>query len=368
MLKFYFIVNGPGEISGWLYPLINWVKNKDLYWIKYIDFYVILVPCQYATGEERKFLEKFNFFKEIIPPDDYWKNFGKRPKGKNIIFHFGGDLFFNGFLGKIWKSYTIAYVEKRYPWLFLYDFIYSTKELNDKKIKYVGDLRFENINRKAFSIESNKIALFPGSRDYALRFYFPFYVALIKELNRYFPEFKFIFFLSPFLKNDIISQYLNKLNLLIKELPIEIKILDDWKKEINNFLFAITLPGTTTIQLGYSGIPMLVILPLHRPEYLPMEGLTHYLKGSIKNYFIELYLRRNKYLSLPNKYKPGVIPEIVGRFSFKKVVKYLLEILENKGLIEKIHYDLLDIFPEIERSPSEIIWSEIYYEILEKNL
>ncbi|MGB9856597.1 MAG: hypothetical protein ACPLKX_00440 [Dictyoglomaceae bacterium] len=366
MLDFYFIVNGPGEISGWLYPLINWIKEKNLDWMRDIDFHALLVPCQFATGEEKRVLEEFDFFKEIIPSKDYWKNFSKKPKSKNIIFHFGGDLFFNGFLGKMWKSYSMAYIEKKHPWLFLFNRVYSSKDLKNSRIKFVGDLRIENINRNAFSKESNRIALFPGSRSYALRFYFPFYSTLIKEINKSYPELKFTIFLSQFLNKEIIEYYLARLSPLLRDLPIEIKILRDWKKEMNNFLFAITLPGTTTLQLGYSGIPMLVILPLHRPEYLPLEGLSHFLKGKIRNYLVEIYLKKNPYLALPNRHKPGVVPEIIGKFDFKKVVKYLLDILGNRDLIEKIHMNLIEIFPGMEKYPSEIIWSDIH-EVLEKN-
>ncbi len=366
MFNFYFIVNGPGEIAGWLYPLVDWVKKRSFDWIKDINFYTILVPCQFATGEEKRVLEEFNFFKEIIPPDLYWKNFVNKPKGKNIIFHFGGDLFFNGILSKIWKSYSIAYIEKKYFWLFLFNLVYSSKDLKDPKIRYVGELRFENLNKNAFSKKSNRIALFPGSRDYALRFYFPFYLALIKEIYKLYPDLQFTFFLSQFLRRETIDQYLRKLNSLLKELPIEIKILKNWKEQVNDFLFALTLPGTTTLQLGYSGIPMLVLLPLHRPEYLPIEGFGHFLKGRFRNFLVEIYLKNNPYLAIPNKYKRGVVPEIIGRFNYKKVIKYILDILENRELIEKMHMELIGIFPELDVSPSEIIWSDIY-EILEKN-
>ncbi|MCX7845384.1 MAG: hypothetical protein N2312_02105 [Dictyoglomaceae bacterium] len=366
MFDFYFIINGPGEISGWLYPLISWIKERDLDWVKNINFYTILVPCQFATGEEKRVLEEFNFFKEIISSNKYWENFIYKPKNKNIIFHLGGDLFFNGVLGKIWRSFSIAYVEKKYSWLFLYKNIYSSKDLKDPKIKYVGELRFENLNRYAFSKKSNRVALFPGSRDYALRFYLPFYLALIKEICKFYPELQFTIFLSQFLRRDITEKILMRLYPLLRDLPVEIEVLRDWKKQVNNFLFAITLPGTTTLQLGYSGIPMLVLLPLHRPEYLPMEGFANFIKGKVRNLLINIYLKKNSYLALPNKYKPGVVPEIIGRFDFKKVIKYILKIMDNRELIEKIHGDLIEIIPEICTYPSEIIWSDIY-EILEKD-
>ncbi|MEN2984072.1 MAG: hypothetical protein ABDH25_03495 [Dictyoglomaceae bacterium] len=367
MFNFYFIVNGPGEISGWLYPLISYIKEKNLDWTKNVNFYTILVPCQFATGEEERVLEEFSFFKKIFSPNEYWKNFIYKPQNKNIIFHLGGDLFFNGILGKLWKSYSIAYIEKKYTWTFLFNLIYSSKDFKNPKMKYVGELRFENLNRSAFSKESNRIAFFPGSRDYALRFYLPFYLALIKEIHKFYPDLKFVIFISQFLRKDVVGKFLLRFNSFIRELPIDIEFLRDWRKQINNLFFAVTLPGTITLQLGYSGIPMLVLLPLHRPEYLPMEGLANFLKGRIRNLVIDIYLKKNLYLSFPNKYSPGVVPEIIGKFDFKKVIKYFLEILGDRELIERMHKNLIEIFPDNNIRPSEIIWGDIY-EILEKNI
>lgn len=40
---------------------------------------------------------------------------------------------------------------------------------------------------------------------------------------------------------------------------------------------AITIPGTNTLELALAGLPSLVLLPLHKPEMLPLEGLWHWL-------------------------------------------------------------------------------------------
>ncbi|PMQ01844.1 MAG: hypothetical protein CBR30_04035 [Dictyoglomus sp. NZ13-RE01] len=365
MNDFYFLVNGPGEIAGWLYPLVKTLKRKSFNWIKDTNFYCVLVPCQFATGEEKKVVESFNFFKRIFTPEEYYGLFRRKKQGKTIVFHLGGDLFFNGILSKIWNAYSIAYIEKKYFWDFFFDKVYSSRFLS-QKIKCVGDLRFENLNRNAFSVHSNKIALFPGSRDYALRFYLPFYMALIKEINRFYPNLSFTFFFSPFLRSEVINYYLKRLSPIMENLPIEIKILKDWEEDIKDILFSITLPGTTTIQLAYSGIPMLVILPLHRPEYLPLEGIAHFLKGKVRNKLVDFYLKKNPYLALPNRYKEGIVKEIVGKFNFQDVLKYLLDILNDRNVIYKMHKDLEETFPLMEINPSEVIWSDLN-EILEKN-
>jgi hypothetical protein len=35
---------------------------------------------------------------------------------------------------------------------------------------------------------------------------------------------------------------------------------------------ALTIPGTNTLELGIAGVPAVVVLPLNRPEIIPLEG------------------------------------------------------------------------------------------------
>ena len=40
---------------------------------------------------------------------------------------------------------------------------------------------------------------------------------------------------------------------------------------------AVTIPGTNTLELGIAGVPSLVLLPLNKPEVIPLEGPGHWL-------------------------------------------------------------------------------------------
>ncbi|HOP95492.1 MAG TPA: hypothetical protein PL130_06975 [Dictyoglomaceae bacterium] len=357
MTKFYFIANGPGEISGWLYPLVQWIKIFNPPWAEDMEFCLILNKCQFASGQEEKVVKSWNFFKEIVPPDDYWEKFKSKPNEETIVFHIGGDLFFNLLLAKRWNGISLAYVEKEFWAERFYRRVYSNKPLKPSNSLCVGDLRFDFLPENSFSIDSKKIALFPGSRAYGLRFYLPFYVALVREITKSFPDLSFTVFFSPFLDPNEKNNILSKLEPIWRNLPIEMKELNDMG-EIKDYLFAITLPGTNTLQLSYMKIPILVILPLHRPEFLPLEGLGNLVKGRFRDYIINLYLAKNPYLALPNKIKPGIVPEIVGKFKFEDVLKYFRSLLENRDEIENIHKNLLLSFNKDYLS-SQLIWEDI---------
>ncbi len=364
MNKIYFLVNGPGEISGWLYPLVKWIQEFKPSWAKSFSFNSIVVPCQFASGEEEKVLRSWNFFEEIIPSNKYWSLFKDRVKDENLVlFHIGGDLYFNFVLSKRWKSIPVAYVEK-YFWIEkFYKRVYTLRDIKLRNSIFVGDLRFDFLPKDAFS-DNNKIVLFPGSRSYALKFFIPFYLALVKELVKDFPKLNFTFFISPFVNERIVKNTLKKLHPLIKELPVNFETLDDMNK-LKGYLMAITLPGTTTLQLAYTKIPMIVILPLHKPDFIPLEGMANLLRGKLREKLIGFYLRKNPYLALPNQIHPGIVPEIVGKFQYKEVLNYIKEILYNRESLKKIHKMMGEKFNK-DYLTSELIWKDLYYEILSK--
>lgn len=363
MKEVFFLVNGPGEISGWLYPLIRWIKDYNPSWVRDFSFNVILTPCQFASGEEENVLRSWQFFNKIIPSREYWNCFRPINKEESILFHIGGDLFFNLILSKIWKSIPVAYVEKEFWSERFYKRVYSVKNIKISNSITVGDLRFDFLPNNGFS-EKGKIALFPGSRAYGLRFYIPFYLVLVRELIKDFNDLSFTMFFSPFINKEIKAKIINKFKPFLEVLPIEIQDLDDMT-ELKDYSLAITLPGTNTIQLAYMKIPMFVILPLHRTEFIPLEGLANVIKGRLRDKLIEVYLSKNPYLALPNKLYPGIVPEIVGKFKFKDVVIMLKKILYNREILIKIHMELKEKFNKDYLS-SEIIWNDIYNEVLKK--
>jgi lipid-A-disaccharide synthase len=96
---------------------------------------------------------------------------------------------------------------------------------------------------------------------------------------------------------------------------------------------AITIPGTNTLELALAGLPALVLLPLHKPEMLPLEGFWHWLLSGpglrgLKQRFVWRLAARLPHLALPNLWlNERVFPELRGVFSPAEVASAGLELL-----------------------------------------
>jgi lipid-A-disaccharide synthase len=98
---------------------------------------------------------------------------------------------------------------------------------------------------------------------------------------------------------------------------------------------ALTIPGTSTLEMGFLGLPAVVLLPLHKPEAIPVpiEGLLHWiglLPGGrwLRHEIVRRLEARIPHLALPNQYLgERLYPEMRGIFSPADVARSALEVL-----------------------------------------
>jgi lipid-A-disaccharide synthase len=116
---------------------------------------------------------------------------------------------------------------------------------------------------------------------------------------------------------------------------LEVAVLDEPQRytAMRQASLAITIPGTNTLELALAGLPSLVLLPLHKPEMLPLEGIWHWflsLPGArpFKQKFVRDLVSRIPHLALPNQWlDERVFPELRGVFSPAEVAAAGLELL-----------------------------------------
>src|SRR5690606_9488165 len=80
-------------------------------------------------------------------------------------------------------------------------------------------------------------------------------------------------------------------------------------------------PGTNTLELGIAGVPAIVLLPMNRPELIPLEGAGHWLGliplvgRYLKRYAVKLFVEGLSVpVSLPNRLTgEDLMVEINGR-------------------------------------------------------
>jgi hypothetical protein len=148
-----------------------------------------------------------------------------------------------------------------------------------------------------------------------------------------------------------------------KRVPVLEGGLDLWGEGID---FAVTLPGTNTVQLAYRGIPSLVVSPLNKPELIPIEGAFGLLKWvpvigkPVLRKAVLRHVKQYPYAALPNIYEnEQIFPELFGVIRTRDITETVGRVLSEDGG-GAIRAKLARFRPE--RSPVSIIADQVWGE------
>jgi len=394
-LDLVFFSNGPGEISTWVKPVLRkFMKNDSL-----VEMYrpiLVIHPCQFASGKEVEVGRKLDGIELVIGARDYLKIifFGKRYvrrrgwsfSGEGVIISLGGDLMHPVlFKKRIGGRYRLfAYTnnggwEKNYEKIFVRNDYVKQKLLSrgvdNEKIVVTGDLVYSSIekrrNRKsaraALGVSDEEIccAILPGSRDFEVRYMLPVFMRAIEKVIKEIHGLRPFILKSPFATEEILKEAVENggnireaeatggeivefdklvaFSRIIRtsggvDIPLLEGGLDEWGEA---FDFAITVPGTNTIQLAYRGIPALVITPLNKPELIPVEGLFGLLKWipifgkPVLRKIALKYAEKFPFSSLPNMYMGyEILPELFGVIKTEDIIDKVKSIIKEKTYLE----------------------------------
>ena len=174
------------------------------------------------------------------------------------------------------------------------------------------------------------IALLPGSRPEHLQ------VALPIMLNMANDRDDVTVILSPFALDSDVSYF----KALYPTVNFH-RLIDT--NDLAHFKYALTIPGTNTMQLAYLNIPYVMIFPTHESNILRMTGLIGLLLlipilGAVLKFLVlNLSVRKNKIYSLPNRqFKSHVCPEIIGRFKIDEAKSQFLTFINDDDQYVKI--------------------------------
>jgi len=378
--------NGPGEVSTWVIPVVEWIKSRENLRNAY-RVILVIHPCQFASGTEHIVAKSLYGIELVINPGDYLKIILTGYKRKRyffskegIIFSLGGDLMHPVLFKKRLKGRHKLYAytnncgwERHYEKIFVRnDYIrnkFLDRGVSQDKIKIVGDLvysslKFENNreevrSRLNISDDEKSLVFMPGSRDFEVNNMLPVFLKVIDELTDKIKNVKVFILKSPYVSYELLEKALLNGGNIKEAETISGKLktsdidnhhfiefsrnksivileggLDYWGMGID---FAVTLPGTNTIQLAYRKIPALVISPLNKPEVIPIEGISGILKwipliGQVMlKVAVKKYVKKFPFASLPNIYEDEeVFPELFGVIKTNDITKRLIEIFEEK--------------------------------------
>ncbi len=373
MIDVILTTNSPGEVSAWVKPVVK--KLNELNIDK--NIYVFTPPCVFSSGNEGKVISGINGVTETYNSSAYLKYIllNKKPKNfvssnKGFVLSLGGDLMHAVFLGKKLNYPIYSYTERGYGFKnSINKFYLSDNKIYDKlksggvplsKLKVVGNLMFDSIN-PSLSKEKTKqllnkgeeditIELLPGSRPSEFKFALPLFFNTIIQLNKKEKRYKYILSKSEFIEDKSIEKIINSKrikgeikyhkdkNMFIINDNIEVRIYDKHPHSImRDSDFALTLPGTNNIELAALGTPMLIILPLNKPELIPLQGLIGLigeiplLGKFIKRFIIPKKVQEREYISLVNYLaEKEIVPEIVGEINSTDLSKKIISLVNNE--------------------------------------
>ena len=364
------VSSGPGEVSTWAVPLARtaaaWAGARG----ETLTLSLALPPCQFASGQEAAFARRQGLFARVLGPRDCLAVVtGLRrlslPGGGSVL-HLGGDLWYSSTLARRAGVPAYAYVEtplirsraRRFARIFVPSEDLARRltsaGVRPDHVLTVGDLRVDALTTARPAVRAPhagaRVALFPGRRRWIVRGFLPFLLQTAEAMRERRRDVAFTLVASPFLPRDALAEVLNGRRGELDRLGIAVEDGDDLGAAAGADL-AITLPGTSTVQLAVQGIPMLVVLPLHQPGRIRTEGLSEWLAripglaGAIKGVMAWRFLRRPHALAWPNRQAGRmVVPELVGRLEPTEVARRALAMLDDRPGLEATARELRELY------------------------
>lgn len=403
--------NGPGEVSTWVKPFVEAVRARadiaDTYRVV-----LIMHPCQFGSGTEHRVGRSIDGIEQIVEKRAYMRmlltGIGKRRYNFNregIIFSLGGNLMHPVLFRKRIRGRHQLYAyshnpgwEKQYKTIFVRNsFVkdrYLSRGVPEEKLVITGDLVYSSLKhlrernevRRELGIGKGErmIVFLPGSREYMTKYLIPPFLKVIDDLTDRVSGLKSFLLKSPFISYELIEESLaiggkikgvdSITGTLHREdgqqsihLPSGKRVailegqLDLWGRGVD---FAVSIPGTNTVQLAYRGIPALVVAPANKPEIVPIEGAANMVKliplagKLLVRLAIKSYIKRYPLTALPNIYmNEEILPELVGVLETDDITRKIQELLTGDALA-KIG-ERLSCF-QFETNPADIIVREVW--------
>jgi lipid-A-disaccharide synthase len=365
-LDLYITANSPGEIAGWVAPLVREVRPRV--WNCRIT--LVILPCQYASGSELSLGSECGVDRCVRMGDTG----ALAPSGrKRLVLRMGGDFFFSVYLSKRLNARLWAY-STRPRWGRFVDRFFVPDEASERRFALFGFAadRYERIGhlaidsvvlseseeetREFLSIAPNEpvISCLIGSRPVEYREGVPFFARVASLVTEKLPDHRVLFPLAPTVREDLFTDALSRAGIKWKG-ETRVHAIDigggRWGTVVRGRTLeslacsrlAILVPGTNNLQAAALYIPFVMALPLEHADEYPLDGLPGLLplwfpgvRKLKKKYIIKLNERTN-FVSLPNKMAGRMItPEVRGLVSADDVAAKAIDMLASEHELSRI--------------------------------
>lgn len=342
MDELFILTNSPGEVSGWVRPVVSGLASKGFP----AKVSLVVLPCQYASGMEAEYGKEIEGIDSVSTFKKLWKNSAALKGTKRLVLQLGGDPFFGAILSAklrcTWMIYTArprwksrvghyfvpdAAAEKRF----------AVQGVKRDRVTKVGNLIFDSAPECGDADEARSImglsdgeqalSFLPGSRPFEYRDGFPFFSCAAMEFLTNHPNYHAFLPVAPTVDEKLLIEGLDEAGLNWRGGSAAEEILWNGPGRIrfireNNFeaikasTLAVAFPGTNNLQITSLCVPLLTVIPLNQAENIPLDGIPGMIPMSVpgakvlKKKLVYWYSRRLKYASLPNRMTgKEIVPE-----------------------------------------------------------
>ena len=383
--------NGPGEVTTWVRPVVEALREQLGHDISQVRISVILSPCPHASGKEAAIALGYPEVDRVQAAADFWQFllWGKTAenwdwRNQGAVVFLGGDQLFPVIIGKKLGYKTVVYAEWSARWHNFIDKFAIMKAQVAKNVspKYidkftvVGDLMLEAAENEITSkIENPKsqiniIGILPGSKAAKLTQGVPLTLAIAEYIHSKLPQTKFFIPVAPTLDLSTLADFAKPENnplakafnfqgadLIGDNLVTSTGLIVALKSEnpayhlLSQCSICLTTVGANTAELGALAVPMIVLLPTQQLDAMrSWDGLPGILAnlpgvGSSFAKLINWWMIKNKgLLAWPNIWAQAeIVPELVGKLQPETVGKMVLDLLENPEKLAAIRDKLRSV-------------------------
>lgn len=382
------VSNSPGEIFSWVRIIAERIKTID----PELRVIIFLVPCPYATGNEKLVADNYKSVDMVVPPLNFLQTvfFGKLPddyvpSDEGVVVFLGGDYWHAASLSWRLNFPAIAYAARAHvSWANRFNYFLCATErvansLNKKgiprgKLITAGHLVVEGVKPTVSREEGFKkwnlnpdhftLGIFPGSRLYNLQDSLPVFLKVAEEIQWEIPETQFLVGISPFRTMEEVEDVVTRPSTPVKgrkgvivedeagpmietETGIRLRVMHREQYDMINMSdLVMTIPGTNTAECAYMGTPLVVISSWKaRVPPIGLGPLVNRLPyGKLRRFIFSEFVKKLGYIALPNLIAQElIIPEIKVENDSSEITDVILDLIRDGEKRERMGARLKEV-------------------------